>query len=114
MVPQRWVRRYAAPSTPDLGPYVLVLELTTRTLGTWDTIRQTTLSNSSLGVVGMKTNLNDCVQLGHGQSPPSAKVMATTVEAVVGAVYLDGGEGGLAAVRRVMLNLGIAYAGAAV
>jgi dsRNA-specific ribonuclease len=38
-------------------------------------------------------------------------MMATTVEAIVGAVYLDGGNNGLAAVKGVMQTLGIAYTG---
>jgi ribonuclease III len=70
------------------------------------------MSNANLGSVGLNTQLSSCVQLGNGQSVVSTKMMATTVEAVMGAVYLDGGEGGLAAVKDVMQNLGIQYTGA--
>lgn len=65
------------------------------------------MSNANLGSVGKGRNLNDCVQLGNGQSSVSSKMMATTVEAIVGAVYLDGRADGINAVRGVMQNLGI-------
>ena len=57
----------------------------------------------------MDRNLDDCVQLGNGQTGHgvSTRMMATTMEAVIGAVYLDGGNNGLAVARAVMGNLGI-------
>jgi dsRNA-specific ribonuclease len=57
----------------------------------------------------MTKGLDRCVQLGNGQINVSPKMMAHTVEALMGAVYLDIGEGGLAAVKGVMTNLGIHY-----
>lgn len=47
------------------------------------------------------------MQLGNGQSAVSTKMMATTVEALVGAAYLDSGVGGLAAAGGIAQNLGI-------
>jgi dsRNA-specific ribonuclease len=69
------------------------------------------LTNAKLASVGKEQHLEDCVQLGNGQSMPlSTNMMATTVQALVGAVYLDGvggGEGGIEAVRAVMRSLGL-------
>lgn len=76
-------------------------------LGKWTKIRQKVITNDHLGSIGQDCQLDGCVQLGNGQTSLSKKMMATAVEAVVGAVYLDGGEGGLADVREVMQKLGI-------
>jgi dsRNA-specific ribonuclease len=59
--------------------------------------------------LGTDKGLDRCVQLGNGQSAVSTKMMATTVEALVGAAYLDSGEGGIAAAGGIAQNLGIAY-----
>lgn len=50
-----------------------------------------------------------CIQLPNGQNQASSKMMATTVEAVIGAVYLDAGPTGLAAAGNVMQKLGIVH-----
>lgn len=56
--------------------------------------------------MGTSSNLVMCIVLPNGHKQASLKMMATTVEAVVGAVYLDAG---LAAARDVMRNLGITH-----
>lgn len=53
----------------------------------------------------MSSDLVMCIVLPNGQRQASSKMMATTVEAVIGAVYLDAG---LAMAGDVMRNLGIA------
>ncbi len=65
------------------------------------------ISNAKLGALGKDLNLRDCVQLGNGQADVSMRMMAGTVEAIIGSVYLDRGEGGIAAAKGVMQNLGI-------
>ena len=47
-----------------------------------------------------------CVVLPNGQREASPKMMAITVEALIGAVYLDAG---IAAAGDVMQNLGIGH-----
>ncbi len=73
--------------------------------GTWDNIRKSTASNVNLGRVGMSGDLVMCVVLPNGMVQASAKMMAITVEALMGAVYLDAG---IAAAGDVMRQLGIA------
>lgn len=67
------------------------------------------MSNPSLAKVGLSRQLETCVHLGSGQGAVSDKMMATAVEALIGAVHLDSGEGNYAAVKGVMDHLGIAY-----
>lgn len=76
-------------------------------LAIYDSLRQTIITNPNLGEVGMKKKLRQCVQLGNGQSEVSKKMMASTVEALVGAVFLDAGEQGITAAEGVMAHLGI-------
>lgn len=75
--------------------------------GAWNDIRQTFIANASLGKVGLVKHLEECVQLGNGQSKVTQRMMATTVEAIVGATYLDGGHNGLTAAKNVLQELGI-------
>lgn len=63
----------------------------------------------NLAEIGTSRRLESCLQLGNGQLTVSTKMMATTIEALIGAVHLDSGEGNLNAVKGVMDNLGIAY-----
>ncbi|ERF69526.1 hypothetical protein EPUS_01855 [Endocarpon pusillum Z07020] len=82
--------------------------------GTWDNIRQSVVSNAMLGRVGTSSDLVKCIELPNGQKQASSKMMATTVEAVIGAVYLDAGPTGLAAAGNVMQELGIEHGGHAI
>jgi len=50
--------------------------------------------------LGRRTGLDECVIRDLGTAVVSDKMVATAVEAVLGAVYLDGGEGVLEAVMR--------------
>lgn len=59
----------------------------------------------------MSNGLVDCVHLGNGQSSVTPRMMATTVNALLGAVYLDGGQSGVAAAKVVLQNLGLISAG---
>lgn len=95
-----------------LGGFVLSLLLSQDWYGSdaveglWDQKRQQITSNANLAAVGNDRALEECIQLGNGQGKVSMKMMATTVEAIIGAAYLDGGE---AAARSVMQSLGIVY-----
>jgi ribonuclease-3 len=74
--------------------------------GHWDTIRQAALGNSNLATVGFAHELHCCVILNPGTATVSDKTMATTVEAILGAVHIDGGD---AALAQVMESLGLTH-----
>ena len=65
------------------------------------------LGNASLADVGFRAGLDACVYLNPGTTAVSKRTMATTVEAILGAVHRDGGE---AAMARVMETLGVTHA----
>jgi ribonuclease III len=67
-------------------------------------IREIVLSNANLAAIGLRHNLNRCVHLNPGTTAVSDKTMATTVEAILGAVHVDGGD---AALGLVMAKLGL-------
>jgi len=75
--------------------------------GQWDIIRQSVLGNSNLSTVGFAHNLDRCVNLNPGTLTVSAKTMATTIQAILGAVHVDGGD---AALAQVMASLGLTHA----
>lgn len=60
------------------------------------------LSNDHLSAVGFAHGLADCVILNQGTTSVSSKTMATTVEALLGAVYLDAGRNALVSVLTVL------------
>jgi dsRNA-specific ribonuclease len=74
------------------------------------TLRNALTDNKTLKQRGARFGLDKCVMMegGHGQREVSTRCMATTVEALVGAVHLDAGGGGAGydAVRKVMEHLG--------
>ncbi len=57
--------------------------------------RATVVSSTSLAAVGESLNLGDGLRLGHGEDSSGgrskASILADAVEAVIGAMYLDGG-----------------------
>lgn len=72
--------------------------------GDWDAIWQDKLSNSGLNEAGERLGLHSTI---HGElpsTPVSSKMMATAVEAIVGAVHLDGGD---QAAYEVMIPMGL-------
>lgn len=76
----------------------------------WTTTRLQLSSNENLHSVGLVQNLTGCINT-NPLNPVaiSKKIMAATVEAVIGAVFLD--SGGLAAVKDVMRRLALVYMG---
>ncbi|PVI01610.1 ribonuclease III [Periconia macrospinosa] len=60
----------------------------------WSSARNEVLGNGALYVRGESLGLGPLilVNLGHGNGPVSPKMMATTFEAMFGAIYMDGGE----------------------
>ncbi|EXJ81807.1 hypothetical protein A1O1_07872 [Capronia coronata CBS 617.96] len=80
---------------------------TGRSKGQWTQAEQALLSNAKLSTVGYDHGLQDCVILNEGTPSVSPKTMATTVEAIFGAVFLDGGFRALGA---VLVTLGLAHA----
>lgn len=80
------IMKYADPKVPEQ----------------WSTIQQETSSNENLAAVGRTHGLDSCVMLNPGTPSVSNKTLATTVEAIIAAVKLDGGE---TAVKKVLTQL---------
>ena len=72
--------------------------------GSWTTIRKEVLGNRNLTDVGSRHGLDKCLILNPGTSTTSPNMIATAVEAILGAVRRDGGEDKMAA---VMVRLGL-------
>ncbi|KAF5130821.1 Ribonuclease 3 [Metarhizium anisopliae] len=72
--------------------------------GVWDSMRKESLCNRNLAERGFSHQLDVCIIKNGGTVCVSEKMMATAVEAILGAVHLDGG---LDALTTVMGNLGI-------
>ncbi|KAF2032898.1 hypothetical protein EK21DRAFT_60141 [Setomelanomma holmii] len=66
-----------------------------------------TLSNAALGLAGKKLGIDQCVVHDVGLYTPSIKMIGTSFEAVMGAVYMDAGTDGLDTVRKIMTALGL-------
>ncbi|KAL8901054.1 MAG: hypothetical protein Q9207_005390 [Kuettlingeria erythrocarpa] len=71
--------------------------------GAFDEIRQRVASNNNLNRVGLASNLDAFVYLAGGQSKIAPGTMAATVEALLGAVYLDSND--VNTVKAVMQKL---------
>ncbi|EEA19944.1 hypothetical protein EYB25_010025 [Talaromyces marneffei] len=68
----------------------------------WTGIRKHVLGNSILGRTGIRMGLNYCLNLNPGTTEVSHDMMATSVEAILGAVHLDGGDQALASVMTAL------------
>ena len=69
----------------------------------WNNIRQGTLQNAALATMGNALGLGSTIIASPGHfGRPGTVMMATTMEALLGAVYLDGGN---EAVTRVMIHV---------
>jgi ribonuclease-3 len=69
----------------------------------WTQLRNESLSNHALARRGYRVDLDKHVIVADGTPVVSPKTVATTLEAIIGAVYQDGGD---EAVERVMRSLG--------
>ncbi|KAI4184248.1 MAG: hypothetical protein L6R41_004880 [Letrouitia leprolyta] len=82
-----------------IGDRVLDLLLSLQWYPTWeerltfDTLRNDVTSNMNLEAVGVRNGLGRFVDLAMGARVVTQRTMTATVEAVVGAAYLDGGMG---------------------
>jgi len=79
---------------------------TGRSKGQWTQAEQALLSNANLSAVGYAHALHGCVILNDGTPSVSSKTMATTIEAICGAVFIDGGDDALGA---VLATLGLTH-----
>lgn len=70
----------------------------------WTSIRNEALCNNFLAERGFCHGLDLCINKDAGTPSVSPKMMATAVEAILGAVHLDGGDDAL---RRVLTRLRI-------
>ncbi|KAI4237039.1 MAG: hypothetical protein L6R40_005992 [Gallowayella cf. fulva] len=71
--------------------------------GTYDILRQSVESNKNLTAVGLRAGLDTHVSRSQSQVNIGCKAMATAIEAIFGAVYLDSHS--TEAVRAVMRTL---------
>lgn len=69
-------------------------------------MREEVLGNPNLARIGFENGLNGCINLNPGTWEVSDAMMATTVEAILGAVHLDGGD---EALTTVMDRLGLTH-----
>ncbi|RKL51066.1 hypothetical protein BFJ72_g519 [Fusarium proliferatum] len=70
----------------------------------WTTLRRDLISNDNLTRVGRERGLHKCINMNGGTTRVSSGMVATAVEAILGAVEMDGGRDALA---RVMRHLGL-------
>ncbi|KLP16002.1 Uncharacterized protein LW94_12698 [Fusarium fujikuroi] len=70
----------------------------------WTTLRRDLISNDNLTRVGRERGLHKCINMNGGTTRVSSGMVATAVEAIHGAVGMDGGRDALA---RVMKHLGL-------
>ncbi|RHZ60737.1 uncharacterized protein CDV56_106795 [Aspergillus thermomutatus] len=86
---------------------ILVMDGYEANFGRIDQTVQAQASNPNLTQIGFQAGLENFILINPSQSTVSNNVMATTVEAILGAVYLDS-DMNVQAVRAVMavLNLG--------
>ena len=93
----------------EVSTFFLLLRLKAHTwfsTGTWTAISQSKTSNKSLGHIGEKIGLEDCIQKSlTNHQVFSNEMSATAVEAVIGAVYLDCKD--LDVVEKVVKKMGI-------
>ncbi|KAL8910887.1 MAG: hypothetical protein Q9171_003842 [Xanthocarpia ochracea] len=89
---EQWYAGGQARDTSDGSPVV------------FDRDRQRVGSNNNLNTLGIQAGLDFFVNLAGGTTVVSPVTMSATVEAILGAVYLDGG---LQAVTPVMQALGL-------
>jgi ribonuclease-3 len=73
----------------------------------WTQIQQDLVSNSNLGRRGFELGLDRCIITVPGLERVSTNMMATTVEAILGAVFEDSGANDLSAVRAVVEAMGL-------
>ena len=87
-----------APTSTSIEAYPMA--------GQWTTIVQLVGGNANVGRVGFDHGLDACVNCDPATRAVSHGMMAATVEAVLGAVHLDGGDEALTA---VMEQLGLTH-----
>ncbi|KAF2848432.1 ribonuclease III, partial [Plenodomus tracheiphilus IPT5] len=68
----------------------------------WTQIRHDKCGNGALARLGQSLDLHECIITNPGAQVVSDKMIATAIEALFGAVYLDGGEEELERVMRVL------------
>lgn len=74
--------------------------------GQWTQAEQALLRNDNLRAVGFAHSIDRCILLDPSTRFVSDKTMATTVEAILGAVYMDSGADALNA---VLVTLGLTH-----
>lgn len=88
----------------------ITLEVTDRFTATWRAIRDATSSKDKLAVLGRGLGFDTCIQNNvTNVQKISPYMMATAVEAIVGAMYLDCGKD-LKVVRGLLDAMGIMLA----
>lgn len=87
-------------STENLAGQYLLKQVS----GQWTTAEQASISNSNLSRIGFDNGLDQAIILNAGTVRATEKLVSTTVEALVGAAFI---EGRLDAARKAIIALGI-------
>ena len=74
-------------------------------IASWSTAEQALFQAASLARVGFEQGLNTCVIASTNQNV-TTNMMATTVQALIGAIYIEGGEQGMA---KLLTKLGLTH-----
>lgn len=91
-----------------MNHFSIILGYDSKFSATYDRIRQRIASNNNLYSVGLANNLDAFVNLAGGGHTVSPVTMAATVEAIIGAVYLDSNN--MDSVKAVMHTLDLTTA----
>lgn len=70
-------------------------------------IRQRNACNNNFTSIGRANGIDACILMNMGMYRASDRMVANTVEAVIGAAYMDAGDNGLAVVEAIMTRLGL-------
>lgn len=96
------------PVEVNYPPQMFLGWTTNRITGYINQIVSSTTSNPNLAQVGFKAGLESVILINPSQASVSPGVMAQTVEAILGAVYLDS-KMDVQAVRAVMASLSLGW-----
>lgn len=97
---------FATRRSKGMRTPVTLVSLADSLSGQWTQAEQALLGNANLCAVGFAHSIDKCVLLNQGTTSVSDKTMATTVEAILGAVYLDSGANAMSA---VLVTLGLTH-----
>lgn len=87
-----------------LANHLSILQTAEQLLGEWDVATKALITDKALSEVGAGIGLESCIILNDGTVKVFEKAMASTVEALIGAVFCDAGE---TAFKKLLETLGL-------